>query len=62
MPKINALGSQYRPFENARWRGHRQSQCIRRLHALPPGTGSGGVFLACKIVPTNERAEHLEMP
>ncbi|NIM28957.1 MAG: DUF1311 domain-containing protein [Gammaproteobacteria bacterium] len=47
---------------DSRWRGYRDSECSRQSQAMSPGTGSGDVFAACKIILTHERVEHLGMP
>lgn len=47
---------------DAHWRAYRDAECDRQSEAMSPGTGSGDVFLSCRIVLTNERRKHLEMP
>lgn len=47
---------------DARWRAYRDAECDRQAQAMSPGTGSGDVYLACRITLTNERMKHLGMP
>ncbi|GMQ96035.1 MAG: hypothetical protein BMS9Abin14_527 [Gammaproteobacteria bacterium] len=47
---------------DARWRAYRDAECDRQAQAMSPGTGSGDVYLACRITLTNERVKHLGMP
>ena len=46
----------------SRWHEYRHSECNRQAQAMSPGTGSGDVLLACRIILTNERVKHLGMP
>jgi len=45
-----------------RWRAYRDAECDRQAEAMSPGTGSGDIFLACRITLTNERVKQLGMP
>lgn len=47
---------------DGRWRAYRRSECDRQAASMSPGTGSGDMLLACRILLTNERVRHLEMP
>ena len=47
---------------DVRWRAYRDAECDRRALAMSPGTGSGDVYLACRISLANERMKHLGMP
>ncbi len=47
---------------DARWRAYRDAECDRQALAMSPGTGSGDLYLACRVILTNERAEHLGRP
>ena len=47
---------------DVRWRAYRDAECDRRAQAMSPGTGSGDVYLACRISLANERMQHLDMP
>ncbi len=47
---------------DVRWRAYRDAECDRQAQAMSPGTGSGDVYLACRITLANERMKHLGMP
>jgi len=47
---------------DARWHAYRDAECARQAQAMSPGTGSGDVYLACRITLANERTRHLGMP
>ena len=44
------------------WRAYRDAECGRQAEAMSPGTGSGDVYLACRITLTNDRVMQLGMP
>jgi uncharacterized protein YecT (DUF1311 family) len=45
-----------------RWRAYLDAECDRQAEAMSPGTGSGDVYLACRITLTNDRVRQLGMP
>ncbi len=45
-----------------RWRAYRDAECDRQMEAMSPGTGSGDVYLSCRITLTNDRVRQLGMP
>jgi uncharacterized protein YecT (DUF1311 family) len=45
-----------------RWRAYRDAECDRQAEAMSPGTGSGDVYLACRITLTNQRVKQLGSP
>ncbi len=45
-----------------RWRAYRDAECDRQAEAMSPGTGSGDVYLSCRITLTNDRVRQLGMP
>lgn len=45
-----------------RWRAYRDAECDRQAEAMSPGTGSGDVYLSCRITLTNDRIRQLGMP
>jgi uncharacterized protein YecT (DUF1311 family) len=45
-----------------RWRAYRDAECDRQAEAMLPGTGSGDVYLACRITLTNNRVKQLGLP
>ena len=47
---------------DARFRAYRDAECERQSAAMSPGTGSGDVLLACRIIMTNARIRHLGAP
>lgn len=47
---------------DVRWRAYRDVECDRQAQAMSPGTGSGDVYLACRIMLTKERIQHLGGP
>jgi len=47
---------------DVRWRIYRDAECDRQAQAMSPGTGSGDVYLACRIMLTKERIQHLGGP
>ena len=42
-----------------RWRAYRDAECDRQAEAMSPGTGSGDVYLSCRITLTNDRVRQL---
>jgi uncharacterized protein YecT (DUF1311 family) len=44
-----------------RWRAYRDAECDRQAEAMSPGTGSGDVYLSCRITLTNDRVRQLGM-
>ena len=47
---------------DSHWRAYRDAECERQAEAMSPGTGSGDVYLACRIILTNEREKQLATP
>lgn len=45
-----------------RWRAYLDAECDRQAEAMSPGTGSGDVYLSCRITLTNDRIRQLGMP
>jgi uncharacterized protein YecT (DUF1311 family) len=44
------------------WRAYRDAECDRQAEAMSPGTGSGDMYLACRITLTNARVKQLATP
>lgn len=47
---------------DVRWRAYRDAECDRQSESMSPGTGSGDVYLACRITLTNAREKQLTAP
>ena len=45
-----------------RWRAYLDAECDRQAEAMSPGTGSGDVYLSCRITLINDRVRQLGMP
>ncbi len=44
------------------WRAYLDAECDRQAEAMSPGTGSGDVYLSCRITLTNDRVRQLGTP
>ncbi len=45
-----------------RWHAYLDAECDRQAEAMSPGTGSGDVYLSCRIMLTTDRVRQLGMP